>query len=199
MLDANVGIVGLGYVGLPLAVCFGKIQPTMGFDLNTKRISELKSGRDVTLEVSPEELSKAKHLTFYEDPMVLKSCEFIIVTVPTPIDENKQPDLGPLRKASEMLGSIVQPGCIIIYESTVYPGATEEFCVPIIEQNSGLTLNKDFYVGYSPERINPGDKLHRRPTKNIVIQLYSIINRDIVLDFYVIADEHIVSNKNILP
>lgn len=157
----KIAVVGLGYVGLPLAVAFGKKRPTVGFDINAQRVNELNSGQDHTLEVSEEELRSTNHLTFTDDKSALSTCDVIIVTVPTPIDKNKQPDMTPLRKASEMIGSIITKGTTVIYESTVYPGATEEYCIPIIEQVSGLTFNRDFFAGYSPERINPGDKTHR--------------------------------------
>ncbi|VAW95531.1 UDP-N-acetyl-D-glucosamine 6-dehydrogenase [hydrothermal vent metagenome] len=159
--DARLAIIGLGYVGLPLAVEFGKKLPVVGFDINALRVKELKSGTDSTLEVSDDELKEAVKLEYYSDTSELKNCNIFIVTVPTPIDKNKNPDLTPLVKASEMLGSVISNDAIIIYESTVYPGATEEVCVPLIEKVSGLKFNKDFYVGYSPERINPGDKEHR--------------------------------------
>jgi len=159
--DAKVAIIGLGYVGLPLAVEFGKKYQTLGFDINQARIEELKNGTDNTLEVSDEELATTKDLSFSCTVEELKSANVYIVTVPTPIDEHKQPDLTPLVKASEMLGKVVSIGDIIIYESTVYPGATEETCIPAVEKASGLVFNQDFYAGYSPERINPGDKEHR--------------------------------------
>jgi len=161
ILDLKIAIIGLGYVGLPLAVELGKKYPTIGFDINQQRIKELIAGLDNTLEVSVAELVESKQLNYSSDVAELKSANVYIVTVPTPIDEHKQPDLTPLEKASEMLGSVVSKGDIVIYESTVYPGATEEVCVPIVEKVSGLTFNKDFYAGYSPERINPGDKEHR--------------------------------------
>ncbi len=157
----RIGVIGLGYVGLPLAVEFGKKFPTLGFDINQARVDELLSGQDSSLEVEPEELQAVPHLTYTTQVDDLKDCNVYIVTVPTPVDQHKQPDLSPLVKASETLGKIIKPGDIAIYESTVYPGATEEDCVPVIESVSGLLLNKDFYVGYSPERINPGDKEHR--------------------------------------
>ncbi|HMO93458.1 MAG TPA: Vi polysaccharide biosynthesis UDP-N-acetylglucosamine C-6 dehydrogenase TviB [Pirellulaceae bacterium] len=160
----TLAIIGLGYVGLPLAVEFGKKYPTLGFDINPARIAELQAGRDSTLEVEPEELAAAKHLTFHHDIEALKQATVYIVTVPTPIDRHKRPDLGPLVKASRMLGKVIKPGDIVIYESTVYPGATEEDCIPLIEQESGLEYNVDFFAGYSPERINPGDKQHRLTT-----------------------------------
>ncbi|MCY9875947.1 Vi polysaccharide biosynthesis UDP-N-acetylglucosamine C-6 dehydrogenase TviB [Vibrio natriegens] len=159
--NANVGIIGLGYVGLPLAVEFGKKSPTIGFDINQSRIDELSAGRDSTLECSDNELAEAKYLSYTSSLQELKQCNVYIVTVPTPIDEHKQPDLTPLIKASEALGSVVSQGDVIIYESTVYPGATEEDCIPVVERVSGLTFNQDFFAGYSPERINPGDKEHR--------------------------------------
>ena len=159
--NANVGIIGLGYVGLPLAVEFGKKSPTIGFDINQSRIDELSAGRDSTLECSDNELAEAKYLSYTSSLEELKQCNVYIVTVPTPIDEHKQPDLTPLIKASEALGCVVSYGDVIIYESTVYPGATEEACIPVVESVSGLTFNRDFFAGYSPERINPGDKEHR--------------------------------------
>ncbi|MDJ0757926.1 MAG: Vi polysaccharide biosynthesis UDP-N-acetylglucosamine C-6 dehydrogenase TviB [Woeseiaceae bacterium] len=162
--NLRIGIVGLGYVGLPLAVEFGKRYPTVGFDINKDRIAELQSGTDSTLEVDADELAEPAHLSFASDPDELKDCNFYIVTVPTPIGDSNRPLLTPLRKASEMLASVIGVGDYVIYESTVYPGATEEFCVPFLEQGSGLTMNEDFFVGYSPERINPGDKQHRLPT-----------------------------------
>lgn len=162
--NAKIAIIGLGYVGLPLAVEFGKKRETLGFEINQSRVDELKSGEDSTLECSPEELKEATHLSYTTDTEQLKSCNVFIVTVPTPINEHKQPDLTPLEKASEMLGGVINQGDIVIYESTVYPGCSEEVCVPILEKVSGLTFNEDFYIGYSPERINPGDKEHRLPT-----------------------------------
>ena len=160
----SIAIIGLGYVGLPLAVEFGKYRRVIGFDINQSRINALKEHRDDTLEVSREELTSAKHLDFSSDPKSLSSCNVYIVTVPTPIDEHKRPDLTPLIKASETIGKTLKKGDIVVYESTVYPGATEEDCVPVLEQVSGLTFNKDFFAGYSPERINPGDKEHRVTT-----------------------------------
>ncbi|MCK8087107.1 MULTISPECIES: Vi polysaccharide biosynthesis UDP-N-acetylglucosamine C-6 dehydrogenase TviB [Vibrio] len=158
---ANIGIIGLGYVGLPLAVEFGKKQATIGFDINQSRIDELAKGIDSTLECGSDELAEAIHLTYTASLEELKECNVYIVTVPTPIDEYKQPDLTPLIKASEALGSVISKGDVIIYESTVYPGATEEVCIPVVENVASLTFNKDFFAGYSPERINPGDKEHR--------------------------------------
>ncbi len=162
--EKRIAIIGLGYVGLPLAVSFGKKCKTLGFDINTARIEELNQGQDHTLEVSPEELKSVTNLSFSSNPQDIADCNYIIVTVPTPIDKNKQPDLTPLRKASEMIGKVISAGTTVIYESTVYPGATEEVCIPIIEQVSGLVFNQDFFAGYSPERINPGDKKHRLET-----------------------------------
>ncbi len=160
----RIGIVGLGYVGLPLAVEFGKHFDTVGFDIKPHRIAELASGRDSTLEVSRAELKAAARLSFSSEVDSLKRCRVLIVTVPTPIDEYKRPDLTPLVKASETVGKALTKGTVVVYESTVYPGCTEEVCVPILERESGLKLNRDFFVGYSPERINPGDKEHRLPT-----------------------------------
>ena len=159
--ELKIAVIGLGYVGLPLAVEFGKKVPVVGFDIHQKRIDELKSGQDHTLEVSPEELAQSTHLTYSANLEDLKDCNFFIVTVPTPIDEFKQPDLTPLVKASTSIGKVLNKGDVVVYESTVYPGATEETCIPVLEQVSGLTFNQDFFAGYSPERIHPGDKLHR--------------------------------------
>ncbi len=161
LAELKIAIIGLGYVGLPLAVEFGKKVPVVGFDIHQKRIDELTSGHDHTLEVSPEELAQAAQLSYTANLEDLKDCNFFIVTVPTPIDEFKQPDLTPLVKASTSIGQVLNAGDIVVYESTVYPGATEEVCIPVLEKVSGLTFNQDFYAGYSPERINPGDKLHR--------------------------------------
>ena len=162
--NIRIGIVGLGYVGLPLAVEFGKQYPTIGFDINAARIAELENGKDSTLECSSEELAEASQLSFVADASGLKDCNFYIVTVPTPIGDSNRPLLTPLRTASTALGGIISKGDIVVFESTVYPGATEEFCVPILEKESGFKLNEDFFVGYSPERINPGDKQHRLPS-----------------------------------
>lgn len=161
LADLRIAIIGLGYVGLPLAVEFGKKVPVIGFDIYQKRIDELKNGQDHTLEVSSEELKQSHHLSFTANLDDLKECNFFIVTVPTPIDNYKQPDLTPLIKASTSIGKILKRGDIVVYESTVYPGATEEVCIPVLEEISGLRFNVDFFAGYSPERINPGDKLHR--------------------------------------
>ena len=160
----KLAVIGLGYVGLPLAVEFGKRRAVVGFDINEGRISELREGKDSTQEVEPAELAEAAHLTFTCDPADIADCSIYIVTVPTPIDAHKRPDLTPLIKASETVGKVLKRGDIVIYESTVYPGATEEDCVPVLERVSGLTFNRDFFCGYSPERINPGDKEHRLPT-----------------------------------
>ncbi len=160
----KLAIIGLGYVGLPLAVEFGKKYSTLGFDINTARLAELNQGHDSTLEVSDEELAQATQLSYSSQLDDLKDCNIFIVTVPTPINDNKQPDLTPLIKASETIGKVLKKGDIVIYESTVYPGATEEDCVPVLEKTSGLTFNQDFFAGYSPERINPGDKEHRVTT-----------------------------------
>ena len=161
--NVKLAIIGLGYVGLPLAVEFGKIRSVLGFDINLKRIAQLKEGRDLTQETEPEELHAATRLSFSTNSDELISCNCFIVTVPTPIDRYKRPDLGPLIKASETVGKVLKTGDIVIYESTVYPGCTEEDCVPVLEKFSGLKFNQDFFCGYSPERINPGDKTHRLP------------------------------------
>lgn len=159
----TIAVIGLGYVGLPLAVEFGRVLPTLGFDIDPRRITELRLGHDRTLEVTDGELADAALLTLTADPPDLRHATVFIVTVPTPVDEHKRPDLGPLRAASRTVGSVLKPGDTVVYESTVYPGATEEVCVPILAAESGLTFNTDFTVGYSPERINPGDKTHRLP------------------------------------
>ena len=160
----RIGVVGLGYVGLPLAVEFGKHFETVGFDVNPQRVAQLRKGRDSTLEVSAEELRAAQRLTYTTDLDGLRRCRVFIVTVPTPIDGYKRPDLSPLVRASESVGTVLSKGALVIYESTVYPGCTEEVCVPILERVSGLKFNRDFFAGYSPERINPGDKEHRLTT-----------------------------------
>ncbi len=162
--DVKLAIIGLGYVGLPLAVEFGKKMQVLGFDINQKRVAELAGGSDSTLECSSDELAEATHLSYSADVEALKASNIYIVTVPTPIDKNKNPDLTPLIGASRMLGGVISKGDIVIFESTVYPGATEEDCIPVIEEVSGLKFNADFYAGYSPERINPGDKEHRVTT-----------------------------------
>ncbi|WP_028874152.1 Vi polysaccharide biosynthesis UDP-N-acetylglucosamine C-6 dehydrogenase TviB [Tepidiphilus margaritifer] len=160
----SIALIGLGYVGLPLAVEFGKRRPVIGYDLKRSRIEELRRGLDRTREVSAEELAAARHLRFTDDPAELARCTVFIVTVPTPIDRHKRPDLTALLAASETVGKALKPGDLVIYESTVYPGCTEEDCVPVLERASGLVFNRDFTVGYSPERINPGDPEHRLPT-----------------------------------
>lgn len=162
--NLRIGIVGLGYVGLPLAVEFGKRYPTVGFDINAARVAELEGGTDSTLECSDEELASAGHLTYTSSVDDIADCNFYVVTVPTPIGDSNRPLLTPLRAASDTLGGILKKGDIVVYESTVYPGATEEFCVPLLEAGSGLKMNEDFFIGYSPERINPGDKEHRLPS-----------------------------------
>jgi len=161
---ARIAVIGLGYVGLPLAVEFGRKFDTLGFDIRPARIEELRAGRDTTLEVTPEELAAAAHLRCTADREALRDRNVYIVTVPTPIDAAKRPDLAPLIAASETVGSVLAPGDVVIYESTVYPGCTEEACVPILERASGLQFNRDFFCGYSPERINPGDREHRVST-----------------------------------
>lgn len=163
-MQEKIGIIGLGYVGLPLAVEFGKLMDVIGFDIDKGRIDELKSGHDRTREVEPEELKQALYLTYSSNLDDLKSVNYFIVTVPTPVDEFKKPDLRPLESASRTVGKVIKKGDIVIYESTVYPGCTEEVCIPIVEKESGLKFNIDFFAGYSPERINPGDKQHRVTT-----------------------------------
>lgn len=162
--DRVLGVIGLGYVGLPLAVEFGKRYKTIGFDVKKERIAELIAGNDSTLEVDSGELRSATQLSFTHDPKNIAGCNTYIVTVPTPVDKHKRPDLTPLIRASETIGAVLKEGDIVIYESTVYPGATEEECVPVLERSSHLVFNRDFFVGYSPERINPGDKTHRLTT-----------------------------------
>ena len=161
--DTRIGIIGLGYVGLPLAAAFGAYFETVGFDIDTGRIDELAAGRDRTREVSGEELRKATRLTFTTDTESLRACNVYIVTVPTPVDEANRPDLAPLAQASTLIGSVLSRGDIVIYESTVYPGTTEEYCVPLLEAASGLACNRDFHCGYSPERVNPGDRQRKLP------------------------------------
>ena len=162
--NIRIGVIGLGYVGLPLAVEFGRKYPTVGFDVKASRISELEAGTDSTLEVTEAELAAADQLTFSSNAADLADCNFYVVTVPTPIGNGNRPLLTPLRNASMTISGMLSPGDIVVYESTVYPGATEEFCVPFLEEGSGLKLNEDFFIGYSPERINPGDREHRLPT-----------------------------------
>lgn len=160
MDNLKIAIIGLGYVGLPLAAEFGKYRPVVGFDINKKRVDELKNGNDFTLEVNNDDLKQATHLSYTTELDGIKDCNFYIVTVPTPIDDNNAPDLKPLESASKSVGEVIKKGDIVVYESTVYPGATEEVCIPIIEKVSGLKFNQDFFAGYSPERINPGDKVN---------------------------------------
>jgi len=162
--DLRLAVIGLGYVGLPLAVEFAKTRPVVGFDINERRIADLRAGFDVTRELSRDELALGQHLQFATKPADIADCNFYIVTVPTPVDDDKQPDLGPCLAASATIGKVLKPGDIVVYESTVYPGATEEDCVPVLEKVSGLKFNRDFFVGYSPERINPGDKQRRVAT-----------------------------------
>jgi UDP-N-acetyl-D-glucosamine/UDP-N-acetyl-D-galactosamine dehydrogenase len=162
--DTRIGVIGLGYVGLPLAVEFSKRYPTVGFDIKASRIAELRSGIDSTLETASDELASAKNLTFTTDQNDLADCNTFIVTVPTPVGRNNRPVLTPLRGASETVGRVLKEGDVVVYESTVYPGCTEEFCVPILQEQSGLEFNRHFFAGYSPERINPGDKEHRLPS-----------------------------------
>ena len=160
----RIAVLGLGYVGLPLAVAFGEHYETLGFDINARRVAELKAGEDRTLEVTPEELTASAKLRYSSDAADLQACNVFVVTVPTPIDEHKRPDLGALLAASRTVGRALKPGGVVIYESTVYPGATEEDCVPVLERESGLKFNVDFFCGYSPERANPGDREHRLST-----------------------------------
>ena len=162
--ELRLAVIGLGYVGLPLAVEFAKTRPVVGFDINEHRIAALRAGRDITRELSAQELAEGKHLRFSTHPADIAECNFFIVTVPTPVDDDKQPDLGPVLSASTTIGKVLKKGDIVVYESTVYPGATEEDCVPVLEKVSGLKFNRDFFVGYSPERINPGDKDRRVAT-----------------------------------
>ena len=164
LANARIAVIGLGYVGLPLAVAFGRKYPTIGFDIDQSRIDELSQGKDRTLEVDPEELAASSLLSLSCDPADLTSCNVYIITVPTPIDEHKQPDLAALRKASQSVGRVLKRGDVVVYESTVYPGATEEECVPVLACESGLTFNQHFFAGYSPERANPGDREHRLAT-----------------------------------
>lgn len=182
LTDHQIAIVGLGYVGLPLAVEFGKQYKTIGFDINQSRVNELKSGKDSTLEVEPENLASSTQLSFTTQLDDIKDCNIYIVTVPTPIDKNKKPDLTPLEKSSSSIGKVLKDGDIVIYESTVFPGCTEEVCVPILEAESGLKFNNNFYCGYSPERINPGDKVHtvtkiRKVTSGSTPQIAELVDQ----------------------
>lgn len=181
---AKLAVIGLGYVGLPLAAEFGRIRKTVGFDINHNRIAQLIDGVDATLELDRTELHAAKYLEFTTSKAEIADCNIFVITVPTPIDEHKRPDLIPLIKASETVGSVLKEGDIVIYESTVYPGATEEDCVPVLERSSGLVFNRDFFVGYSPERINPGDKQHRLPMIRKVTSGSTPDVADIVDDLY---------------
>ena len=181
---SKLAVIGLGYVGLPIAVEFGKQRPVVGFDINTDRINALQAGHDATLEVSDEELAGACQLQFSSKLSDLKECNIFIVTVPTPIDHHKRPDLTPLIKASQTIGKVLKRGDVVIYESTVYPGATEEDCIPVLESVSGLKFNLDFYAGYSPERINPGDKTHRLTTVTKVTSGSTPEIADFVDDLY---------------
>ncbi|MEY4051955.1 MAG: hypothetical protein RIR64_940, partial [Bacteroidota bacterium] len=160
----KIAIIGLGYVGLPLAIAFGHQYPTIGYDTNTNRVNELIEGKDHTLQSSTEAIKNVAHLSFTHELASIKDCNIFIVTVPTPVTANKEPDLSYLLNATQSIGTILKKGDIVIYESTVYPGCTEEDCVPVLEQTSGLVFNKDFYCGYSPERINPGDTVHTLTT-----------------------------------
>ncbi len=182
--DIRLAVIGLGYVGLPLAVEFGKKRNVVGFDIDLARIYELTSGHDATLEVSDKELIAASNLTFESKPENIATCNVYIVTVPTPVDKHNRPDLSPLLKASEMLGGVLNKGDIVIYESTVYPGATEEDCVPVLERVSGLKFNQDFFAGYSPERINPGDKEHRVTNIKKITAGSTVKVADLVDDLY---------------
>jgi UDP-N-acetyl-D-galactosamine dehydrogenase len=162
--NLKVAVIGLGYVGLPLAVEFARRYPTVGFDISSRRVAELREGKDRSLEVDPAELKALPKLSFANDPAAMADCTFYVAAVPTPVDNSKQPDMTALRGASRSVGGVLKRGDVVVYESTVYPGATEEICVPILEAGSGLRCNRDFFVGYSPERINPGDKAHRLPS-----------------------------------
>jgi UDP-N-acetyl-D-galactosamine dehydrogenase len=182
-MDRKIGVVGLGYVGLPLAVAFGKKFPVVGFDLKRERIETLRAGRDLTGEISPEQLAAAR-IEYTDDPAALRRTDFIIVAVPTPIDTAKRPDLGPLARASELIGANLRPGAVVVFESTVYPGVTEEVCAPIIEKASGLTCGREFKIGYSPERINPGDKQHTLERIVKVVSGMDAETLDVVADVY---------------
>ncbi len=195
--DSRIAVIGLGYVGLPLAVAFGRKLPTLGFDIDLNRVAELQSGQDGTLEVSPAELAEVTDLTYSSSTEDLAACNTFIVTVPTPIDRHKRPDLRPLESASHTVGEALSAGDVVIYESTVYPGATEEVCVPILERISGLRFNTDFFVGYSPERINPGDKEHRLETITKVVSGSTPAATRFVDELYrsiVVAGTHVASS-----
>lgn len=195
--NLRLAVIGLGYVGLPLAVEFGKLYPTVGFDINHKRVEQLKSGEDVTREVTPDELALATQLNITSDADYITDSNVYIVTVPTPVDEFKRPDLTALQSASSNVGKVLEPGNLVIYESTVYPGATEEVCVPILEEKSGLLFNRDFWCGYSPERINPGDKYHKLTTVVKVTSGSTSVAADFVDSLYrsiIIAGTHQASS-----
>ena len=195
--DSRIGVIGLGYVGLPLAVAFGRKFPTLGFDIDLNRVAELQSGQDGTLEVSPAELAEVADLTYSSSTADLAACNTFIVTVPTPIDRHNRPDLRPLESASHTVAEALSEGDVVIYESTVYPGATEEVCVPILERISGLRFNTDFFVGYSPERINPGDKEHRLETITKVVSGSTPAAARFVDELYrsiVVAGTHVASS-----
>ena len=195
--DSRIGIIGLGYVGLPLAVAFGRKFPTLGFDIDANRVAELKAGKDETLEVSAADLAAVDQLTYSASADDLAGCNTFIVTVPTPIDRHKRPDLRPLESASRTVGEALGKGDVVIFESTVYPGATEEVCVPILERISGLRFNTDFFVGYSPERINPGDKEHRLETITKVVSGSTPDAAQFVDELYrsiVVAGTHLASS-----
>ena len=195
--DSRIGVIGLGYVGLPLAVAFGRKFPTLGFDIDLNRVAELQSGQDGTLEVSPAELAEVADLTYSSSTADLAACNTFIVTVPTPIDRHNRPDLRPLESASHTVAEALSEGDVVIYESTVYPGATEEVCVPILERVSGLRFNTDFFVGYSPERINPGDKEHRLETITKVVSGSTPAAARFVDELYrsiVVAGTHVASS-----
>src|ERR1700722_15053449 len=182
--EFRLAVIGLGYVGLPLAAEFAKSRPVLGFDINEQRIAALRGGYDVTRELSTEELAQAKFLQYSTKPSDLAECNFYIVTVPTPVDDDKQPDLRPVLSASATIGRVLKQGDIVVYESTVYPGATEEDCVPVLEETSGLKFNVDFFVGYSPERINPGDKERRVATIKKITSGSTPEIADLVDDLY---------------
>lgn len=198
--DLKLGIIGLGYVGLPLAVEFAKVRTVVGFDIDEKRVAKLKDGIDSTLEVSTEEIREAQSLRFTTDYAELKSCTCFIITVPTPVDSNQRPDLSPLIAASTLVGKVLKVGDVVIYESTVYPGCTEEDCVPVLEKVSGLKFNRDFYCGYSPERVNPGDKARRVSTIKKVTSGSTPEIADIVDDLYkeiIVAGTHKASSMRV--
>lgn len=182
--NAKIAVIGLGYVGLPLAVEFGKHRTVVGFDISTQRVDNLRGGHDTTLEIKDDELASAEHLSFTNSLDDIANCNIYIVTVPTPIDKHKRPDLTPLIKASNSIGEVLKRGDVVIYESTVYPGATEEVCIPVLARVSGLRFNEEFFVGYSPERVNPGDKLHRLTTIIKVTAGSTPVVADFVNDLY---------------